>query len=264
MSLVSGPLTFVGKDYRKIGGDSFHDTSSFGSTIARLKPCLWIARIILGIVAAVCAMAKRNNVFRHSARTLRVAQGNPVIISQGPPQSFLIATDGTGMMPVGQHELSISKGKCIRKVLFPGAAPRGNKTDGRKIGTAPCNQSLWVFLVTQSTCLQNFLMMLFPLVTVSLAYSCRIAQKFCALCRTVMFGICCIPCTGLGSQVFAISLTLATCFSGSFLFMTLIRRKVFDFVTHFTPRQHTISLASIGRKGIPIFDMVTFCTALRR
>lgn len=78
--------------------------------------------IVLTIVTTKRAMAKRNHIECYGPRTVWRSDGNPVIMSQRPQQAFLITTDGTGMLPVVEHEGNLLCGPGSWQLALTSAA----------------------------------------------------------------------------------------------------------------------------------------------
>src|SRR4029453_17192338 len=85
--------------------------------------------VMLGIVATPIAVAQRNHVIGNSATAMGRGDANPMIISEGPEQAFLVATDRTGVVPIVKHELVLGKGKGVRQVTLASATRRRVQTD---------------------------------------------------------------------------------------------------------------------------------------
>jgi hypothetical protein len=106
----------------EISGNGFLDFDGFAGAKVLEQPLRWI----LGVFSRITphfTMTQGNHICSNCSWAIRRGYRYPVIICEGPIESFLVPTDGTRIAPILIHKRSLHRSKCIRKPLFTGLTP---------------------------------------------------------------------------------------------------------------------------------------------
>src|SRR5262245_50798658 len=70
---------------------------------------------VLAVVTTIFAVTERNHIARHGPRTRCRRQRNPVIICQGPKQTFGITAGSATMTPIIEHKAALIQRPSVRQ-----------------------------------------------------------------------------------------------------------------------------------------------------
>src|SRR5262245_23475979 len=143
-------------------------------------------------------MAQRNDVHRRCPRAVRRGHRYPMVLSECPPQAFLIPTDRTGVLPILFHKLTLFIGECARQAKQPSTTPLVFDPSIARMGRMPCSRLgiffLRILLIALTT----------PLVFLLAAFFNRYENRF----RIV---------TSIGIDFFAMLFRISRSIIGTFL-----------------------------------------------